>query len=240
MDCSQPHSVSLRWLVARFVEHTRRCGAASAKRVWRGRKRGSSAGFRCGALCLIAALWSSPASAAEPFLLFLLNILGRQVASTTAEASRPEQRPGLATAIPQQEPPTAAAPPEAQKLRILIDQCFGYLSQAQREETHSGLMRILSDPQHARMKPVIIQEFAWKAAAVCDAQRRLAALSDGEKRALAAQARDEYRRLPEHEREQMIAILRSGAAPLPRDLNEMILAEFAGVPPAGAAARRPE
>ena len=100
---------------------------------------------------------------------------------------------------------------------------------------------VLSDPQNAAMRPMLVQELAVKASAARQAHERLAALSQSEKKALAVQTREQYEKLPPEERQQMIQVLQSGAAPLPRDLNEMILAEFATVriaspPPAEIAA----
>ena len=63
--------------------------------------------------------------------------------------------------------------------------------------------------------------------AVRSAHERLAALSPAEKRAIAVDARSEYERLKPQERDQLMQLLKAGVAPIPRDLNELILAEFA-------------
>jgi hypothetical protein len=97
--------------------------------------------------------------------------------------------------------------------------------------------KILSDPQNAAMRPGLVQELAVKASAVRQAHEQLAALTSSEKRALALQARDEYAKLPLEERQQMVQVLQARIVPLPRDLNDMILAEFGSVAaPTGAAA----
>ena len=73
---------------------------------------------------------------------------------------------------------------------------------------------------------MIIQELAEKAAAVRGAHERLSALTLAEKQAIAVDARAEYERLTPDAREQLLQLLQSRTTPIPRDLNELILAEF--------------
>ncbi|HEX6827399.1 MAG TPA: hypothetical protein VF104_00315, partial [Burkholderiales bacterium] len=130
-------------------------------------------------------------------------------------------------------PPAAAAVPEAEdrRLRALIDQSFAYLTEAQREQVYAGLMKILSDPDNRAQRPQIVESFTRTAQAVRAAQQSLQNLAPGDKRALVRQAREEFLRLPAQERGQMLDLLATGHVPLPRDLTDMMLAEFSAATP---------
>ena len=185
---------------------------------------------------LMLALWPAVGFAAEPLTLLLIHIIRQQIESAVEDA--------IETARREQERPVLIIPPapydlDDQKLKALIDEGFIYLSSAQREEVFVSMKRILSDPNNAALKPMLVQELAVKASAARQAHERLANLSSTEKKALAVQARDEYEKLPPQERQQMIRVLQSGIAPLPRDLNDMILAEFDSVPSAPVATSAP-
>jgi hypothetical protein len=187
-------------------------------------------------ICLLLALWPSVSVAAEPLTLLLIHILREQIASAVQDAIEKAQR--------ERERPVLIIPPapydlDDQQLRALIDEGFVHLSSTQRDEVFTSVKRMLSDPDNAALRPMLVQELAVKASAVRQAHERLAGLSQGEKKALAVQAREEYEKLPLEERQQMIQVLQSGIAPLPRDLNEMILAEFANVPAAASASAPP-
>lgn len=184
-------------------------------------------------VCLLLALWPSVSFAAEPLTLLLIHIIRQQIESAVENAIEQARR--------ERERPVLVIPPapydlDDYKLRALIDEGFVHLSRSQREEVFASVKRILSDPQNAAMRPMLVHELAVKASAVRQAHERLAALSQAEKKALAAQAREEYEKLPAEERQQMVQVLQMGVAPLPRDLNEMILAEFSSVPAAPASA----
>lgn len=181
---------------------------------------------------LVLALWPAVGVAADPLTLLLIHIIREQIASAVQDAVEKAQR--------ESERPVLVIPPtpydlDDQKLRALIDEGFVYLSSAQRDEVFASAKRILSDPSHAAIRPMLVQELAVKASAARQAHERLANLSPAEKKALAVQARGEYEKLPPEERQQMIQVLRTGIAPLPRDLNEMILAEFGSVPASASA-----
>ena len=176
---------------------------------------------------LLLALWPAVGVAADPLTLLLIHIIREQIASAVQDAVEKAQR--------ESERPVLIIPPAPydlsdEKLRALIDEGFVYLSPAQRDEVFASAKRILSDPNNAALRPMLVQELAVKASAARQAHERLANLSPTEKRALAIQARGEYEKLPPEERQQMIQVLQAGIAPLPRDLNEMILAEFGSVP----------
>lgn len=190
-------------------------------------------------LCALLALWPSVVFAAEPLTLLLIHILRQQIASAVESAIEEAQRER------ERERARPVVPPspfdlDDRQLKALIDEGFIHLSTAQRQEVFASVKRILSDPGNAAMRTTLVQELAIKASAMRQAHERLASLSQAEKRTLAVQAREEYEKLPLEERLQMIQVLQSGIAPLPRDLNEMILAEFRSVPAAlGAPASEP-
>ena len=117
------------------------------------------------------------------------------------------------------------------QVSALIDAGFVHLTPAQRADVYASLTRMLADPRNALARPLIIEELAQHASAVRSAHERLAALSPAEKRAIAADARSEYERLKPQERDQLTQLLKAGLAPIPRDLNELILAEFAAAGP---------
>lgn len=177
-------------------------------------------------ITLLLAMATGSAQAADPLSLFLLKMLRDQLATSVLESAYESARP-----------PVAAGPSaldgvhgvtEAQ-LRQLVDTGFVHLTAAQRAEVHASLMRMLSDPNNALARPLIIEELARKASAVRGVHERLARMNAEEKREIALNVRAEYERLPAEERGQLLQMLRSGMAPIPRDLNDLILAECSAV-----------
>lgn len=179
-------------------------------------------------ITLLLATAAAPAHGADPLTLFLLKMLRDQMASSVLESAVNSL------------PPVAAKPsaPSAlagiygvseEQLRMLVDAGFVHLTARQRGEIHASVMRMLADPQNALARPLIIEELALKAAAVRGAHERLSALTAAEKHAIAVDARSEYERLPLQEREQMLQLLQARVAPIPRDLSDLILAEFSTV-----------
>ncbi|MDP1536255.1 MAG: hypothetical protein Q8L95_03635 [Burkholderiales bacterium] len=167
----------------------------------------------------------APAYAAEPLTLFLLKLLRDQMATSVIESAVNNMS---STAV---KPPVPAALAGVygvteEQLRALIDTGFVHLTAAQRTEVYASLTRMLADPKNAQARPLIIQELAQQASAVRGAHERLAALSAAEKRAVATGARAEYERLQPAERDQLLRLLQARVAPIPRDLNDLILAEF--------------
>ncbi|MDP1672706.1 MAG: hypothetical protein Q8L65_06250 [Burkholderiales bacterium] len=169
-----------------------------------------------------------PVHAAEPLTLFLLKMLRDQIATSVIES-----------AVNSAKRPTASAPVVAPalvgvhgvdeiQLRGLIDTGFVHLSSAQRDEVYASLTRMLADPKNALARPLIIEQLAQQASAVRVAHERIAQLSNAQKRAIVADARAEYERLQPEERIQLVQLLRSGVAPIPRDLNDQMLAAFTG------------
>lgn len=195
---------------------------------------------RRGVFITLLFVMAAPAQAAEPLTLFLLKLLRDQMATSVLESA--------VNALP---PATAKPPPvptalvgvygvTEQQLKGLIDAGFVHLSTAQRAEIYASLTRMLADPKNALARPLIIEELAQQASAVRGAHERLAALTAAEKRAIAADARTEYERLPAAERDQLRQLLQARVAPIPRDLNDLILAEFTAARTVADASALPE
>ena len=177
---------------------------------------------------VLLAISSSAALAVDPLTLILLRILRDQIITAAAEAAYNKM-----TEKPPPGPIVFPAHPydlDDARLRTLIEEGFVHLTSAQREEVFAGVKRILADPKNATMRLHIIEELALKASAVRQAHENLNNLSYDRKRLVASEAREQYRKLEPEERQQMLAVLQSGVMPIPRDLNDMILAEFRSVP----------
>ena len=179
---------------------------------------------------LLFAVTAAPAYAAEPLTLFLLKMLRDQIASAAIEsavnsASRP--------AVPAPVSPALAGVHgvDEEQLRGLIDTGFVHLTAAQRAEIYISLTRMLADPKNALARPLIIEQLAQQASAVRGAHEQLALLSEAQKRAIVADARTEYERLRPEERDQLLQLLQSRVAPIPRDLNDRMLAAFSAAVP---------
>jgi hypothetical protein len=176
----------------------------------------------------LLAIWSATVVAADPLTLILLRILRDQIITAAAQAAYESMQ--------QPKPPGPIVFPahpydlDDARLRTLIDEGFIHLTAAQRDEVFAGVKRILADPKNAAIRFHIIEELAVKASAVRQAHEQLINLSDARKRMIAGEAREEYSKLAPEERQQMLAVLQSGVVPIPRDLNDMILAEFRSVP----------
>lgn len=195
--------------------------------------------FRRGVfITLLLATAAVPAHAADPLTLYLLKMLRDQMASSVLESAvnsvPPEAaKPSAPSAL------TGIYGVSEEQLRNLIDTGFVHLTAAQRAEIHASVMRMLADPQNALARPLIIEELALKASAVRGAHERLSMLTAAEKRAIAVDARAEYERLPAQEREQMLQLLQSRMAPIPRELGDLILAEFSAVQRVAGASAAP-
>ena len=166
------------------------------------------------------------AQAAEPLSLYLLRMLRDQAISKGIEAA--------VTSVPVPPPAPALLTNvygiTEEQLRGLIDVGFVHLTSGQRAAIYSSLTRMLADPQNALARPLMIEELAVQASVVRGTLERLAALTSAEKRAIVADARAEYARLPDAERGQLLQLLQARVAPIPRDLNDQILAALTGAP----------
>lgn len=178
---------------------------------------------------------AGPAQAAEPLTMYLLKMLRDQMATAAIEsavdnAQAAPRKPSVPPAL------TGVHGISESQLRALIDAGFVHLTSAQRADVYDSLTRMLADPRNAAARPLIIEELAQHASAIRGAHERLASLTTAEKRAIAVDARAEYERLPAEERNQLLQLLKSRVAPIPHDLNDLILAEFAAVGSGSASA----
>lgn len=179
-------------------------------------------------ITLLLATVAVPAHGADPLTLFLLKMLRDQMATSVLESAYNNVPP----VVVKQSAPSALAGVHGvseEQLRMLVDAGFVHLTATQRDEVYASLIRMMADPKNALARPLIVEELALKASAVRGAHERLANLSEAQKRLIAADARGEYERLPAQEREQMLQLLQARVAPIPRDLNDLILAEFSAV-----------
>ena len=177
---------------------------------------------------LLLAVFSSTALAVDPLTLILLRYLRNQIITHAAEAIYDR----LTAPQPEPQGPVISFAPrydDDERLRSLIDEGFVYLSASQREEAFLGVKRVLADPKNADVRFQIVEALRVRAGAVRQAHDALRNLSRDQKRLIAVEAREEYRKLPPEERHEMLTAAQSGVMPIPRDLNEMILAEFRSV-----------
>jgi hypothetical protein len=190
--------------------------------------------IRC-LICVLLFSFALPASADPTILLLLLRMARDKAISASLEAGVNSLRPESTIPSPTYgfALPTAPVPQgsEEQHVRLLLDNYFLHLTANQRDAVMADMHKILTDPAHAKDKAQIVAEFSLAAREVRDSYVRLDKLSSGEKRMLVGQAKEEFRRLPAVEREEMIAVLKQGTLPLPRDLTDSMLAEFNSVPP---------
>ena len=164
------------------------------------------------------------AQAAEPLSLYLLRMLRDQAISKGIEAAV------TSVPVPPPAPLTNVYGITEEQLRGLIDVGFVHLTSGQRAAIYSSLTRMLADPQNALARPLMIEELAVQASVVRGTLERLAALTSAEKRAIVADARAEYERLPEDERGRLVQLLQARVALIPRDLNDQILAALLVIP----------
>ncbi len=171
---------------------------------------------------------------ADPIVLLLLRMARDKAISMSLEAGVDSVNSGSTIPSPVYgfALPTPPIPrgTEEQRMRVLIDESFLYLTAMQRDAVFTGVQKILEDPRYARAKAQVVAEFTLKANAVRESYLSLDKLSYAEKRALAQQATEEFRRLPAGERRELLEVMQSGALPVPRDFSEMMLAEFSMVP----------
>lgn len=184
--------------------------------------------------CMLIAAWPAVA-AAEPLSVILMELLRQQIASAIGNAigeafeqSQKEQKPKTLVL------PRAQYDLDDAQIQALIEEGFVHLAPAQRREVFASVKTTLADPKNAHLRPVIVQELAVKAAAVRTAHEQLDNLSAAQKQGIAVQARSQFEKMAPEDRQQMLQMLQAGVAPIPRDLNDMILAEFQRVAVADA------
>ncbi|MGH8675487.1 MAG: hypothetical protein ACREVG_14400 [Burkholderiales bacterium] len=165
---------------------------------------------------------AASAPAADPVLMLLLSVAREIIFSAARERltapSAPEPAPAVTV-----YPGTVVEPAQ---VRRLIDEGFSYLTGAQREEVYESLHASLIDPKNAAVRASMIEYFAERAIAMRAAQDRLANLSQPEKSRLAMEFRKQVAELPAEEAAQLAELLRRQVLPVPRDLNDMLLAEL--------------
>ena len=197
--------------------------------------------IRCIAGLLI--MFSTSSAMADPILLLLLRFARDKAVTASLEAGVNNMRQQYATSPSPSYGfalPTPAIPRgnEDHELRALIDQNFLHLTSAQRDAVYVDMRRILNDPQNSRDKAQLLAEFGLKAREVKDSYRSLDMLAQDDRRSLVIRAKEEYRRMPDSERQQLLDVLQSGALPIPRDLRDSMLAEFSRIAPAQDSAER--
>lgn len=159
----------------------------------------------------------TPAQAADPLLMFLFGVAREMVISHMTR--QPGREP--AAPAPLVYPGTTVEPAQ---LKRLIDECFGYLSESQREEIFAALNEAILDPRNAAVRAPMIEYFAQQALAVRAARERLAQLSAREKERIAAEFRAGIAAMPAEEQDRLGEALRKGLLPVPDDLGQMLLA----------------
>ena len=188
-------------------------------------------------LVAVLLMFFTSVAAADPILLLLLRFARDRAVSASIEAGVNNlQQPTTTLPSPVYgfALPTPAIPRgnEEQQLRALLDENFLHLTASQRNEVFAGMQKVMQDPQNRQDKSQLLAEFALKAREVKECYRGLDVLAYNEKRSLAMQAKEEYRRLSEPERQQLLDVLQSGTLPIPRDLRDIMLAEFNSIAPA--------
>jgi hypothetical protein len=183
---------------------------------------------------LVFLLCAPAAWAIDPLTLFLLRMLRDQTVSSSIEAGMDasQKHPGpdgMAT-LPLLASPQPTS--ESQQLKATIDESFVHLGPQQRAELHASLMGMLNNPKNASSRDAILAEFNARAQALRNSQRMLSRLSEADMRAIAADARVEYEKLPGDQRQQLLQALQRGVPGMPKTLQDVMLAEFSSVPAA--------
>ena len=157
-----------------------------------------------------------PARAADPVLTFLLSVAQEIL-------NQPKATPAPAVELPEVYPGTTVRPA---LLKRLIDDCFLYLSPAQRAEIFDALNVELLKPGNFAVRAPMIEYFAHRALQVRAAQVRLSQLSSREQEFLADEFKQELKNLPEEQATELRGLLERGLLPVPTELNQRLLAAF--------------
>ena len=177
-------------------------------------------------VAVVMATLCTPAYSADPLTLLLLRLVRDKIISAGIESAVDSVSRQQSRMPPQPTPNLMTYGLDDAQLRRLIDEGFLHLSAAQRDEVHVSLRRIIADPKNAADVPAIVADLAVKASAVRQAHEQINSLSSAQKRRIAAEAREEYEKMPPETREQMASVLRQRLVPMPADLTDMILAGF--------------
>ena len=195
-------------------------------------------------VCVVLLLCSSAAYSIDPILLLLVRMMRDHAVSASVEAgvnslrqAAPPQAPKFGYGLPNAPEPQANS---EQRLRTLIDESLLHLSTVQRDAVFAAMQKVLNDPQYSQLSSQILAEFTLTARALREGYLQLDRLSYSQKKALVLQAREEFQRLPAGQRQHLHELLQSGLLPVPRDINEIMLAEFDFVPLAAGRERGPD
>ncbi|MBL8447287.1 MAG: hypothetical protein JNJ44_07720 [Zoogloeaceae bacterium] len=185
------------------------------------------------AVLALGLAWSGTAAAIDPVTLILLRMLRDKVVLRLADAAMERAlRPAEATTTLQSPPALPGIPPatmpERERLRFLVDRNFTYLSAGERDRVYDALIVAVDDPANVSQREEIIAAFTQTAIAVGEAQRLLDRLSTREKREIAQAAASAYQALSAEDQREMLRVLRTREAPIPQDLNGMMLQAMAG------------
>ncbi len=178
--------------------------------------------LRSGVLFTLLFAGVAAPAAADPILMLLLSA-AREMIQSHAARTRAAPAPVAVPEASRDYPGTGVEPGQ---LRRLVDDSFGYLSEAQRKEIFDSLHEALMDPKNAAVRGTMIQYFAEKALTVRAAQLKLSQLSQRDKERLAAEFRKEIGGLSDEDQAQLGELLRSGLLPVPSDLNQLLLTAF--------------
>lgn len=180
--------------------------------------------LRQACLCVLLTACAWPAHALDPVLMFVLSAAREVIAAAVREKNRlPAPAPApVPTPLPGDRYPGTSVHPE--QLRGVVDECFGYLSEAQRAEIFGSLHATLLDPKNAATRSAMIEYFIARAVAVREAQQRLAQLSGAEEERLIAEFRAAVAAMPREEVEQLAELLRRRVLPVPDDLSTKLIA----------------
>lgn len=187
--------------------------------------------FRTLCAGLVLALCCMPAYSIDPITLILLRVLRDKLISAGIE--NVVERATLQQNTPQAQRAPRGVPfgkIDDEQLRRIVDEGFVHLSWSQRNEVYASLQLIIADPKNAADVPAIIAELTFKASATRQAYEQFNGLSFSHKRRIAAEARNEYEKMPADAREQMLSALNQRGLPMPADLQQMILTEINRVP----------
>ncbi len=175
-------------------------------------------------LCILLGALARPAYALDPILMFLLSAAQEiAVAAARRNAAAPPPLP-----VPLPSTAYAGTTVEPERLRRLVDECFIYLSEAQRQEIFDSLHVVLMDPRNAAVRASTIDYFVARAVAVREAQQRLSNLNETERERLVAEFRSAVAAMPPDEAEKIAGLLRQHMLPVPHELNAQFLAAISG------------
>lgn len=179
-------------------------------------------------------LLPTAAGAIEPVTMFLMKMLGEAAFNSIREAEAERRSaPPPAHLLPGYpgigERSVTAPRSEEELLRQTISESFFHLSGQEREQVYASLRRILDDPAHASERRRILDEFLARAAEFRSSNRELSRLTDAHKRLIAVEARTEFSRLDTERQRAIIEAMQRGIPSLPRDLSDLVLAEFRSV-----------